>query len=619
MGFAFQHPFFLEGDEIFSVYSGEKGVFPPVPSGSSPDPNLAEWDAFKLMRWASNETPYMMLVPCHKPFYDALFTRLALEEHTIELFSFYDENDIRRWRLADDTMTYWVSLERNLRMLLSAMLNLSTAPLPKYFRLWSFPKRFGYEVSFKTRRGARRAIMRSRDAFVPLLAALSFMIVLMEWQEDTVEGFHWRDRVLETANIHAEWLADVEQSPIMDRNLLRVGAFVDVQTSEFLWLLPHIYQSFGYTPICLCWGRITSAPISSPLGLEKRDIPDQEIINSLRSKAPHLLHIQKASSESAEDRAAREQRIKHAELQQVPGKGSKSARVFWWEEVDGFFVRRAAGCGKYGLYWALYGRRQRRYDSFRNEWDLCEALAPSDCPNEDDDYDGYGSDDDDFYHEQSNILVVDDDRDQVDHDEEQYSSKMDLQRMYADAVEDCSQEVSPRSYGAVDDIAYSRFGYSPIGEVPDLPGTILWDRVCKFVGLGWDTGMMSQASKAPIGKQLDADNTMCREYYMFHFDETKEVLLLSSSASTIQVLRHQWGCQPGQSIYDIIRELLDRGIAFNFAIPGPYRSLKAEPDPIHARIAGYRPKNYKPTISILSHMSGIVMPFFGLLEGEQHV
>ncbi|KAK0207252.1 hypothetical protein IW262DRAFT_1282307, partial [Armillaria fumosa] len=285
--------------------------------------------------------------------------------------------------------------------------------------------------------------------------------------------------------------------------------------------------------------------------------------------------------------------------------GSKSARVFWWEEVDGFFVRRAAGCGKYGLYWALYGRRQRRYDSFRNEWDLCEALAPSDCPNEDDDYDGYGSDDDDFYHEQSNILV------------------------------DCSQEVSPRSYGAVDDIAYSRFGYSPIGEVPDLPGTILWDRVCKFVGLGWDTGMMSQASKAPIGKffsilqsakriqdisseiydlrQLDADvmtpfkyhlrrrfltgrrqNTMCREYYMFHFDETKEVLLLSSSASTIQVLRHQWGCQPGQSIYDIIRELLDRGIAFNFAIPGPYRSLKAEPDPIHARIAGYRPKNYKP-------------------------
>ncbi|KAK0478060.1 hypothetical protein EDD18DRAFT_1087068 [Armillaria luteobubalina] len=47
-------------------------------------------------------------------------------------------------------------------------------------------------------------------------------------------------------------------------------------------------------------------------------------------------------------------------------------------------------------------------------------------------------------------------------------------------------------------------------------------------------------------------------------------------------------------MYDIIRELLDRGISFNFAIPGPYRSPKAEPDPIHARIAGYRPKNYKP-------------------------
>ncbi|KAK0435704.1 uncharacterized protein EV420DRAFT_1653019 [Desarmillaria tabescens] len=280
------------------------------------------------------------------------------------------------------------------------------------------------------------------------------------------------------------------------------------------------------------------------------------------------------------------------------------------------------------------GWSRKRYDSFCNEWDLCKALALSDSPDDNDDYNSYGSDDNDFYQKQSNILLVDKDQEQANHNEERFSSKMDLQRMYTDIVEDCSEEVSLHAYEAVDDIVYSQFGYSPIGEVPDLPSTPPWDRVCKFVRLGWNTGM-SDAYRPRICKffgilqstksihdipsdsydlrQPDADvmlsfkyrlgwrfltggrqNTRDQEYYLIHSDKTEEVLLLSSSVSTMQVLCHQWGCKLGQSIHDIICELLDKDIAFNFAIPGSCCQPKAEPNPIHSRIVGYQPKNYVP-------------------------
>jgi hypothetical protein len=74
-------------------------------------------------------------------------------------------------------------------------------------------------------------------------------------------------------------------------------------------------------------------------------------------------------------------RIAHASKFLVPGKSG--ARVFYWEDVNGFRVRRAAGRRNYDSIWEGYGDKQRRYDSFRNEWDLCEDFDPTDGPEED--------------------------------------------------------------------------------------------------------------------------------------------------------------------------------------------------------------------------------------------
>ncbi|KAJ7812892.1 hypothetical protein B0H14DRAFT_2198478, partial [Mycena olivaceomarginata] len=90
------------------------------------------------------------------------------------------------------------------------------------------------------------------------------------------------------------------------------------------------------------------------------------------------------------------QREKNAAKGQVPGKSSKAARVFVWEKVDGHYIRQAAGRTNYEDQWEAFAPSQRVYDSFRNEWDLCETFGSAeDCGfvNGEESDDG---DDDDF-------------------------------------------------------------------------------------------------------------------------------------------------------------------------------------------------------------------------------
>ncbi|KAJ7085096.1 hypothetical protein C8R44DRAFT_651312 [Mycena epipterygia] len=72
--------------------------------------------------------------------------------------------------------------------------------------------------------------------------------------------------------------------------------------------------------------------------------------------------------------------------------GRKGARVFVWDEEEtGCFIRRAINRDKAGDMWDEFTRNQRLYDGFRNEWDLCTALAPDEEPQ------GFDDEDDEMY------------------------------------------------------------------------------------------------------------------------------------------------------------------------------------------------------------------------------
>lgn len=78
--------------------------------------------------------------------------------------------------------------------------------------------------------------------------------------------------------------------------------------------------------------------------------------------------------ESSSERRAREQRIKNAAPGKVPGR--KGARVFCWEDQEGFRIRTPVGYQNYIERWSDYHGAQRRYDAFLNEWDLCSEFDP---------------------------------------------------------------------------------------------------------------------------------------------------------------------------------------------------------------------------------------------------
>ncbi|KAJ7099600.1 hypothetical protein C8R43DRAFT_907503 [Mycena crocata] len=82
---------------------------------------------------------------------------------------------------------------------------------------------------------------------------------------------------------------------------------------------------------------------------------------------------QRAYHETLEEARRREQREVHVSDGAVPGK--KGARVFRWENTNGFYICRAAGHSKYEDLWQEYGPCQRRYDGYYHEWDLCEAFG----------------------------------------------------------------------------------------------------------------------------------------------------------------------------------------------------------------------------------------------------
>ncbi|KAJ7771202.1 hypothetical protein B0H14DRAFT_3509151 [Mycena olivaceomarginata] len=90
----------------------------------------------------------------------------------------------------------------------------------------------------------------------------------------------------------------------------------------------------------------------------------------------------RSERESLNDRQARAQREAHAQKGLPPGK--RGSRVYYWEKDSGHYNRYAAGRGNYEAYFEDYPPAQRRYDSFKDEWDLCSAFGDDDRPGDDD-------------------------------------------------------------------------------------------------------------------------------------------------------------------------------------------------------------------------------------------
>ncbi|KIK64574.1 hypothetical protein GYMLUDRAFT_241112 [Collybiopsis luxurians FD-317 M1] len=70
----------------------------------------------------------------------------------------------------------WDSLEQTLHIFLKACHSLSPTIFDAGFHFWAYPRQFGYSAAWQREEIARKVAINSCSAFIPLLAAVSFLL-----------------------------------------------------------------------------------------------------------------------------------------------------------------------------------------------------------------------------------------------------------------------------------------------------------------------------------------------------------------------------------------------------------------------------------------------------------
>ncbi|KAK7017760.1 hypothetical protein R3P38DRAFT_2539783 [Favolaschia claudopus] len=381
----------------------------------------------------------------------------------------------------------------------------------------------------------------------------------------------------------------------------------------------------------------------------------------------------KLANETTVDRTARMQRETNAQRGQPPGK--KGASVYVWEKEDtsGYYLRRPGGRKSYDDLFETYGSSQRRYDGFRDQWDLCSAFGDDDDGDHgggpDDDYD----DDDDYERgfrppspqaEPLPLVGVGP------------ASERNLQQIYLHFGPSSDEEgqADPPPYRVIaEDLntsLHKRFGFV-LGQSSKNPARKPeMSIVASLVGMKDIETQFSDVMAIFFGQCLEAQRAadidtsifdfhqrrgplfqnrvvvVCREvltnmadessgvYYTLSNHNSKhgsQVLLLHKAADVLEILRQGWGPQ----VKDVARELLLRGIPFRLAVKDSANLIRhpAKAIPGHRRVnvdsgLGYRPQGYQPNIhdyhvylsrlnsELLHTRRGIVAPLYGGVIGR---
>ena len=283
-------PHALSGGEVFTLFCGSPDVFLTyeVPtrehasrqwlSGRHPAPYYLPEP--RELRWIDPVSPYMALIPRSNPFRGALFNRLhfyADRPHLVRVE--------HGWQLRHDIIEDWASLETCCRKAIMGMMDMAlNLFLPDRFQLHALPERYQYRCSFATQRMADVAARRSQNAFLPLMGALSYMVLAFRHLE--VNGrldFDWRLKLAETVGVHTAWIGRLEDSLLFNFNEPRVGGIILLKDWRFTGMLP-LFRCIKM-PAILCWGRIETMPLAPSYFHDLNLIPSDQQIWRLHTPA----------------------------------------------------------------------------------------------------------------------------------------------------------------------------------------------------------------------------------------------------------------------------------------------------------------------------------------------
>lgn len=383
---------------------------------------LLPTDALHL-RYADNRFPYLGFTMPHAHYNSTILQPLRHSKATLPICMLGGQ-----YCLDPALVASWDELELNLRTLASKLLSRFRPMVPPYFELFPFPGDYGYARGRHTADGMRRAGMRARKAFAPLIAYCSFTIAMSP--NFTNPAPQWVE-YLGKNGAHPRWLQEFLRTPIGDFSLQtgRIGCVIRhkpvcqfmehipkfIEANVPVWLVWNVEKDYHNTP-CARYKPSREAvqaaqilakhglamepmvndmlPASPPpvfTALEEAPVPEPgsgqrkgETLDEFMARCAEMYAV-RALTESPLEHQRRMQRIARAEMYPLPGK--IGARVFEWELEGNYWIRKSMSRKYVEQIWEIIPQGHLQYDSFQNEWDYCESFDPSAQPRAEQDYD----------------------------------------------------------------------------------------------------------------------------------------------------------------------------------------------------------------------------------------
>ncbi|THG94306.1 hypothetical protein EW145_g8165, partial [Phellinidium pouzarii] len=283
------------------------------------------------------------------------------------------------------------------------------------------PSSFSFTKSHPSPGHVRNAARRSRNAFIPVMAYATYLIMRLRhvaqengWYED-----RWARQLEEMEQFPPAWIQEVCLSQIVDMDTPRNGVFVRLSSCQFLKDV-RTFINFGM-PVWFVWDpmqqntphewvnlirptteeltNISMLTADTPMDISSawgNPNPPTETVSASKPRKRNGAGQYKDETwqeffacraesnkklfdnETLKRRAKREQREKDAEKKNFPGK--KGARVFEWEESEtrtGVLIRVPVSRASVEDIWDNYRASQKCYDGFCDEWDLCNEFDPT--------------------------------------------------------------------------------------------------------------------------------------------------------------------------------------------------------------------------------------------------
>ncbi|KAH7903656.1 hypothetical protein BJ138DRAFT_1107493, partial [Hygrophoropsis aurantiaca] len=240
----------IVGPERHIYVSPTTDRIPPIPLVFKEYPHHNH--SFHLSpQWGLASHPYLPLVPSQPRFDGPIFSCLSYTRRTIPVEGFAGG-----YRLNQRVKNQWSDLEHKLSYVISCLSN--NCFVPFHFQYPSAPQSYGYTRVASTRDLVKRNAMRSRNAFLVLVATCSYLLIqrikINNIDQDPVRAQTLRILKEMVLVPHPAWIDALNNSFVANfsANVPRVGAFVHWDKYPFAECM-YKYQVLG-VPYWMFWG-----------------------------------------------------------------------------------------------------------------------------------------------------------------------------------------------------------------------------------------------------------------------------------------------------------------------------------------------------------------------------